>query len=158
MTLCLRVRKQPWRYAISLYTNVKQLRLRVCIVSVHPTRPRAFDRCSPIKGSGQAPIPLSIVFPSSKSNGTPVPIDLVLLAAVNIGYTSVSYTVRKIKTLLQRSLFPKSSARLPLPIARIAFAFALERLDTLTSDSIALGITITPSRRSSVAERGSHNP
>ena len=104
------------------------------------------------QGSGQAPIALSIVFPSSKSNGTPVPIDLVLLAAVNIGYTSVRYTVRIIETL------PKSSARLPLPIARIAFAFALERLDTLTSDSIALGITITPSRRSSVAERGSHNP
>jgi hypothetical protein len=37
-------------------------------------------------------------------------------------------------------------------------ALLAERLDTLPAESIALSITITFGRRSSVAERGSHNP
>ena len=96
----------------------------------------------------------SVASAIAESNGTVVPKSLVL----------ASHERRQIQSLFADRIvfhpifrpFARGSSGLDAFVPEIGLL--AERLDTLHGDSIALGITITFGRRSSVAERGSHNP
>ena len=107
-------------------------------------------------GPGWLPMWHSLVSATAKSNGTIVPKSLVL----------APYPTAQIRFLEARSshsvgffpVFRPSTGVKCLDAFLPEIGLLAERLDTLPGVSIALGIIITFGRRSSVAERGSHNP
>jgi hypothetical protein len=109
----------------------------------------------------ESSISRSIVFAIAKSNSTAVPKSLVLASYPLLceGYEipcadSMLWSLAALECVF----FSTPRASRTFGRAHTADWVALERLDTLPADYIALGITLTLCRRSSVAERGSHNP
>ena len=96
----------------------------------------------------------SLVFAVRESNGTVVPKSLVLGSYAEEG-TQLLFVDR---VAFSPRFPPLARASNSLDVFVPTIRLLAERLDTLHGDSIALGITITFGRRSSVEERGSHNP
>ena len=160
MTLCLRGKKQPGRHFISFYTNVKSTRLRACFESIHTYPPHRFDKLSPITKEGQCSILKRVGFKAALVNGTVVLESLNRLVRM-AGSTAPSlFSVERqvfVSDIFTQPVFAGTNHKwcLNLDPAGRATRWAVH-LDSFAGDSVALNTPL--GRRSSVAERGSHNP
>ena len=107
---------------------------------------------------GRGPMCQSLVPAIAKSNGTLVPNSLVLASYASNRIHSLPSYLSRAEVNFDPILSPSSKSLKALDASFPKIGLLAERLDTIPKDSIALGITITFGRRSSVAERGSHNP
>jgi hypothetical protein len=99
----------------------------------------------------------SLNSPTAESNSTLVPINLVPSSYPRTQFASSSRVLAP-AIVLYPPVFVRFSENLMPRSGFSRKALLAERLDMLPAVSIALSITITLGRRSSVAERGSHNP
>lgn len=137
---CLRGIVKPRWHSISNYINVKGLTLRACSKRYTPTRTFGSLGIRPAPLARIVPTTLRVSSRSFMVNGTVVlkPIGLALGHRAKLPFDKIDSPA-------------PSSTDLPISARR-----KRESLDTFAANSVAW--TVLSCRRSSVVERGSHNP